>query len=45
VYVEPPPAAPQYWYYCESPGGYYPYVPQSPGGWLQVVPRPGPPAS
>jgi hypothetical protein len=45
VSVQPPPAAPQYWYYCESPRGYYPYVPQCPGGWLEVVPRTGPPAS
>jgi len=45
LYVEPPPAAPPYLYYCESPRGYYPSVPQCPGGWLQVVPRTGPPAS
>jgi len=46
VYGQPPPATPQYWYYCESPrGGYYPYVPQCPGGWPQMVPRTGPPAS
>ena len=31
----PPP--PQYWYYCESAGGYYPYVPVCPSGW-RVVP-------
>ncbi len=40
VYVQPP--AQQFWYYCQSPQGYYPSVPQCPGGWLQVVPSPGP---
>ena len=53
VYVEqqlvPPagsaPATPQqYWYYCQSPPGYYPYVGQCPGGWVQVAPRPSAPA-
>jgi hypothetical protein len=40
VYVEsPPPPAPQYWYYCEDPKGYYPYVPQCPRGWMEVVPQ------
>ena len=33
------PVAPSYWYYCENPAGYYPYVSQCPGGWLPVVPR------
>lgn len=41
AYAQPP--AQQYWYYCQSQQGYYPYVPQCPGGWLQVVPSPGPP--
>jgi hypothetical protein len=40
-YVEP---APQYWYYCWSPQGYYPYVTECPGGWLPVAPQPGPPS-
>lgn len=31
------PAAPQYWYYCASPAGYYPTVPQCPGGWQKVL--------
>lgn len=31
--------APQYWYYCQSPAGYYPNVPQCPGGWMQVAPQ------
>ncbi len=38
---EAPP--PQYWYYCQNPQGYYPYVNQCPGGWFQVVPQPTPP--
>jgi hypothetical protein len=44
VIPAPPPVAvsatASYWYYCQSPRGYYPYVPQCPSGWLQVVPRP-----
>ena len=45
VYVQPsPPVAapppPSYWYYCENPAGYYPYVPQCPGGWREVLPTP-----
>jgi hypothetical protein len=39
VYVQPPPPQP-YWYYCDNPQGYYPYVPQCPGGWRQVTPTP-----
>ena len=31
--------SPQYWYYCQSPSGYYPSVPACPGGWLQVAPQ------
>ncbi len=41
VYAQPQPQ--QYWYYCQNPHGYYPYVPQCPGGWLQVMPSPAPP--
>ena len=33
------PARPFYWYYCQSAGGYYPYVRACPGGWLTVAPR------
>lgn len=29
-----------YWYYCQNPQGYYPYVKECPGGWQQVAPRP-----
>ena len=42
-YVPPvasvPPTTPttSYYYYCQNPSGYYPYVTQCPGGW-QLVP-------
>lgn len=29
-----------YWYYCQDPKGYYPYVKRCPNGWLRVVPSP-----
>lgn len=29
-----------YWYYCQDPPGYYPYVRQCPQGWMKVVPKP-----
>ena len=32
-----------YWYYCQNPQGYYPYVKQCPNGWMKVVPSPPPP--
>ncbi len=35
-----PPSAPQYWYYCQKPQGYYPYVKECSVGWMQVVPQP-----
>lgn len=38
-----PPAAPQYWYYCQKAGAYYPYVKDCPGGWMTVVPQPASP--
>ena len=31
-----------YWYYCQNPQGYYPYVNSCPGGWMKVVPQPPP---
>jgi hypothetical protein len=40
VSVQPPPPPQAYWYYCDNPQGYYPYVQQCPGGWRQVVPSP-----
>jgi len=45
VYLQtvPQPQAPQanpnnYWYYCQNPQGYYPYVKACPDGWMKVVP-------
>ncbi len=40
VYTQQPPVDPSYWYYCEDPKGYYPYVQNCPGGWMKVVPQP-----
>ncbi len=46
VYVEKSPSAapagmdPRFWYYCQSPAGYYPYVQQCAGAWQQVTPTP-----
>ena len=34
---------PQYWAYCRSAQGYYPYVPECPGGWLPVLQTSTPP--
>ncbi len=34
------PSAPQYWYYCQEAGAYYPYVKECPSRWMQVVPQP-----
>lgn len=31
---------PYYWYYCDKPRGYHPYVEKCPGGWKKVVPTP-----
>jgi hypothetical protein len=51
VVVEPAPvhqeqpqtAARQYWYYCQDPAGYYPYVKECPRGWQPVSPTPSAP--
>ena len=32
----PAPVTPEYWYYCNNPQGYYPYVPQCVSGWQRV---------
>jgi hypothetical protein len=52
VVVQPPPpsvvqAQPQAqtWYYCDSAGGYYPYVPECPSGWRAVPATPPSPPS
>ena len=29
-----------YWYYCNNPAGYYPYIKACPNGWQQVSPTP-----
>jgi hypothetical protein len=41
VYTQQAPPA-QFWYYCQNPPGYYPYVGECAGGWLQVAPQPTP---
>ena len=42
------PAASQsssYWYHCDKPEGYYPYVKTCPAGWKAVEPTPAAPAA
>ena len=43
VYSEPEQQQPYYWYYCQNPQGYYPYIRSCPGGWMQVKPNVTPP--
>ena len=43
VYVQPEQQQTDYWYYCQNPQGYYPYIKSCPGGWMQVVPETTPP--
>lgn len=43
VYAEPEQPQQNYWYYCQKPQGYYPYVQRCPGGWMKVVPESAPP--
>lgn len=43
TYIAPQQRKPYYWYYCQSPRGYYPYVKRCPGGWMKVVPDATPP--
>jgi len=40
---QPEQQQPYYWYYCENPQGYYPYIKSCPGGWIQVIPNMAPP--
>lgn len=46
VYVEQsdpaaqPVQAQQYWYFCKSSKGYYPYIKECPEGWQKVLPQP-----
>lgn len=35
-----PAASQQYWHYCNSSKGYYPYVKECPDGWQKVLPQP-----
>ena len=42
IAVAPPSEAPQYWYYCSNPSGYYPYVPECAMPWQRVPARPQP---
>jgi hypothetical protein len=37
--IQPSPAQ-SYWYYCDNPQGYYPYVQQCSSGWRAVAPTP-----
>jgi hypothetical protein len=44
-YVPPDIAAPTesdhyYWYHCDKPDGYYPYIKECPSGWQKVTPTP-----
>ena len=43
TYIQQEAPAQQFWYYCQNPQGYYPYVGECPGGWQQVAPQPPPP--
>ena len=36
------PQATNYWYHCDKPEGYYPYIKECLGGWQKVVPSPPP---
>lgn len=43
VYVQRGQAESDYWYYCDNPQGFYPYIQSCPGGWMKVVPETVPP--
>ena len=43
VYVQPAQEQIEFWYYCQNPQGYYPYIKSCPGGWMKVVPEVTPP--
>ena len=50
VYIQRSPSAaqqnpPGYWYYCNNPEGYYPYIKECPNGWQQVEPVPPAPSA
>jgi hypothetical protein len=50
IYIQQTPAPvvqqsqPNYWYYCQNPSGYYPYVRECASGWQQVEPTPPAPS-
>lgn len=43
AHSEPSQQQSYYWYYCQDPEGYYPYVKSCPGGWIEVEPKVAPP--
>ena len=43
TYVQPGQPQESYWYHCDNPEGYYPYVQRCPDGWTKVAPQPAPP--
>ena len=43
VYVQRRQEGADYWYYCDNPQGFYPYIKSCPGGWMKVVPETVPP--
>ncbi len=46
VYVEPQKQEDDYyWYYCQNPKGYYPYIKSCRSGWMKVVPDTDPQAT
>lgn len=36
IYIQMPPAVPQYWYYCTPAQAYYPYVQTCTEPWIKV---------
>jgi hypothetical protein len=38
----PAPQAGNYWYHCDNPDGFYPYIKECAAGWQKVVPTPPP---
>lgn len=46
VYIEqqgaPEETEEYYWYHCDKPEGYYPYIKECPNGWQKVEPTPPP---
>ena len=45
AYVQQDQQESDYWFYCENPQGYYPYIKSCPGGWMKVVPDTVPPSN